>query len=325
MSLTIDLGAGGLRGGREELGTPDGRLSFKRKLGEGSEGSVYLAVPVGPRIRSSLSKCRPRRSRQGGGSIAVKVVTGDAFQRYRQTRCLWPYLAHPNIVYPRKAMFDDRNSRCFVEMELCDTDLLEMVIRDGPLSDSCAARFASHLASALAHCHSQGIAHRDIKLENIFVRGGLAKLGDFGSIVQVSRASSSDTEDDAGGRVATHHGRPAHSASTSARSLGVFFSPSSPSPFAYSTAYAPPEAFEGATSNESPCSRFRDVVPSNDCDDRRQAVDAFASDMWSLGIVLYAAVAKHHPWERACRSDANFVRFIKLGAERFFPSTFSAG
>lgn len=325
MSLTINLEAGGLRGYSEEARTPDGRLSFEERLGKGAEGSVYLAVPANLPM---LPTTQGRRSRQATchvSPVAVKVVTGDAFQRYRQTRCLWPLLVHPNIVFPRKSIFDEHSSQCFVEMELCETDLLDLVMRDGPLSDERASTFAGHLASALAHCHSQGIAHQDVKLENVFLLDGVAKLGDLGSIIQVLLESSTGASPNSKeAATASTQGPAMEAVSPYSRRPGAFHS-SSPSPFPCSTIYAPPEVFENTTLVDFPCASFEDVPRYEQYGPHLHSTNAFASDMWSLGIVLYASVAKCHPWERACRSDSKFKRFMQDGSAKFFPGYFSPG
>ncbi|XP_036887493.1 MAPK/MAK/MRK overlapping kinase isoform X3 [Sturnira hondurensis] len=50
-----------------------------------------------------------------------------------------------------------------------------------PLSESKVASYAYQLCRALDHVHRNGIFHRDVKPENILIKQGVLKLGDFGS------------------------------------------------------------------------------------------------------------------------------------------------
>ncbi|CAM9677881.1 unnamed protein product, partial [Ascophyllum nodosum] len=157
------------------------RFIFQRKLGQGAEGIVYVAVPTGTSDGSSSGGL----ARQYREPVAVKVVTGHAFERCRATRHLWPSLVHPNVVYPRSAYFDNANSRCYLEMELLSSDLLDDLQTKGNLVDLTASQVAVFLASALDHLHGQGVAHCDVKLENVFLRDGTVKLGDLGGIENI--------------------------------------------------------------------------------------------------------------------------------------------
>ena len=48
---------------------------------------------------------------------------------------------------------------------------------------------ASQVSQGLAHVHSQGVIHRDIKPGNIWLtKEGTAKLGDFGLAVALDRS-----------------------------------------------------------------------------------------------------------------------------------------
>ena len=51
-----------------------------------------------------------------------------------------------------------------------------------------------HIGSAIAHCHHLGVAHRDIKLENVVLRGTCVMDGllliDFGLAEDIAFASS---------------------------------------------------------------------------------------------------------------------------------------
>jgi alpha-tubulin suppressor-like RCC1 family protein len=61
----------------------------------------------------------------------------------------------------------------------------------GALPVARVRRILTHLASALAHAHTQGIIHRDIKPENIYLdeNGDVARLSDFG----IARPLTSDS------------------------------------------------------------------------------------------------------------------------------------
>jgi len=70
-----------------------------------------------------------------------------------------------------------------------------------PLEDKHAKNIFKQLANALSFCHSKGIGHRDVKLENILInKNGQVKLIDFGlctlddsiSILQEDRVGSVD-------------------------------------------------------------------------------------------------------------------------------------
>jgi calcium-dependent protein kinase len=66
-------------------------------------------------------------------------------------------------------------------MELCNGG--DLYARD-PYTEDQAARIVSSILGAVAYCHSRGVAHRDLKFENVlFVNDSLhaeVKLIDFG-------------------------------------------------------------------------------------------------------------------------------------------------
>lgn len=339
MALTIDLSAGLRPSPPPEKGTPDSRFLFQRKLGQGAEGTVYLAVPS-RRVLGSMTEPQVRpRQRHKPRPVAVKVVTGQAFERCRATQGLWSSLVHPNVVFPREVWFDNANGHCFVEMELCDTDLLDMAIYQGALSDARAAVFTGHLASALRHLHSKGIAHQDVKLENVFVRDGIAKLGDLGSIVQVEAVPSQVPPANAVVPASPQGGAddplvnpsPTRAQSSSARINNNSYriagqQSSSPSTsFVGSAMYAPPETVRGSlrgrniSAGSSAPASSADVVP-------HFQQDPIAGDIWSLGVTLWGAVAGSHPWELACvERSKEFRRFVRKGPALSFPKSFSPG
>ena len=84
MSLKIDLEAGLRPPPPPESGTPDNRFIFQRKIGQGAEGIVYAAVPS-DQLRSSDGSSSGSTG-EYRKSVAIKVITGRAFERCRAMR-----------------------------------------------------------------------------------------------------------------------------------------------------------------------------------------------------------------------------------------------
>ena len=70
----------------------------------------------------------------------------------------------------------------YIVMEYASNgDLLEYVKGKGKLETSEARKMFRQIVYGLAHIHSRGVIHRDIKLDNIFLDDDLnPKIGDFG-------------------------------------------------------------------------------------------------------------------------------------------------
>ncbi|MFD1272649.1 serine/threonine-protein kinase [Streptomyces kaempferi] len=125
-----------------------------------------------------------------GRQVAVKEMRIDGLDpedtRTRRERTLREARAtaridHPNVV----RIYDvvDEDERLWIVMELVEGRSLEQVmVEDGPLDPSTAARIGLGLVSALRQVHAGGVLHRDIKPGNVLVerRGQRVVLTDFG-------------------------------------------------------------------------------------------------------------------------------------------------
>lgn len=89
---------------------------------------------------------------------------------------------HTNILQLLKIYEDDNFLHLVSELCPSGDDLFTRISTRGPLSESESASIITQLVSAISYCHHAGIAHRDIKPDNIlFDFRGQLKLADFGS------------------------------------------------------------------------------------------------------------------------------------------------
>ncbi|HTL34588.1 MAG TPA: serine/threonine-protein kinase [Kofleriaceae bacterium] len=116
--------------------------------------------------------------------VALKVLatnpTGDYEIRFaREARAL-ARLDHPNCV--RVLDHGQYDSTQYLVMELLEGETLGALIAQGRLSTKRALQIAKQLLFALAHAHTQGVIHRDVKPENVMLvkAGTRAILIDFG-------------------------------------------------------------------------------------------------------------------------------------------------
>ncbi|KAM0893845.1 hypothetical protein ACQ4PT_024845 [Festuca glaucescens] len=148
-----------------------GKYELGPLLGRGTFAKVYLAQPVA-----------------GGEPVAVKVIDkaevlgipGMAPRVLREVAAM-RRLRHPGVLRLHEVLAT--RSRIYLVMELAPRGDLQSALaanRKG-FPERTARRIFVQLATALAHCHARGVAHRDVKPQNILLdaAGGL-KVSDFG-------------------------------------------------------------------------------------------------------------------------------------------------
>jgi hypothetical protein len=148
-----------------EVARVAGRYRLGTRLGSGGFGTVYAA-----------------HDKRLDRHVALKLIPahGPAPERAQREALAAARLHHPGIVAVYDAG-DDRDGRYLVS-ELVRGRTLDVLERDGVLSDRDVLRVGLALAEALGHAHERGVIHRDVKPQNVIVpdEGHAAKLTDFG-------------------------------------------------------------------------------------------------------------------------------------------------
>ncbi|KAG5490419.1 hypothetical protein JKF63_00539 [Porcisia hertigi] len=140
-------------------------------LGEGSYSIVTLAT-----------------HRTSGLLFALKEIDRNRLRwRPLEAQLRWEInlqrtLRHPHIV--RLYSYFITSDSISLVLEYCSGGTLLSRLRAAPqhrFSEKQASRYIRHVAKALVHLHGLGVAHRDLKLENVLVDADdIAKLADFG-------------------------------------------------------------------------------------------------------------------------------------------------
>jgi serine/threonine-protein kinase len=135
--------------------------------------------------------------------VAVKIPTLDAGptarDRFRREARAAARLSHPNIV--RVYDWDEHDGVAYIVMEYVDgPSLRDVLAMSGRVPVRDAAGIGAQIADALAHAHSHGVVHRDVKPSNVLLeRGTVVKVTDFG----IAHSTESETITDPGAVVGT--------------------------------------------------------------------------------------------------------------------------
>ncbi|KAJ6295363.1 hypothetical protein OIU78_023394 [Salix suchowensis] len=145
-----------------------GKYEMGRLLGKGTFAKVYYGKHL-----------------VTGESVAIKVINKDQVRREGmmdqiQTEISVMHLVrHPNIVELKEVMAT--KTKILFIMEYVRGGELFAKVAKGRLGEEAARKYFQQLISAIDYCHSRGVYHRDLKLENLLLdEDENLKISDFG-------------------------------------------------------------------------------------------------------------------------------------------------
>ncbi len=150
-----------------------GPYRLLRELGRGAMGVVYEAEHAELGLRRALK-------------VFLRPDDAALLKRFFAEGRLLARLEHPRLVRVYDLGVDEASRRAWFAMDLVlDGEgrprTLEDARRQGRVTEEQAAGWYDDLRAALDYIHGHGVAHRDVKLENVLIdAAGHAVLSDFG-------------------------------------------------------------------------------------------------------------------------------------------------
>lgn len=175
--------------------TLSGRFRLDSLLGHGAMGAVFKAHHLGLHKDVALKLLHPELT-----------ANDEMVARFDREAAAASRLDHPNCVRTMDFGSTDDGRRYLVMEFLEGQDLADIVTE--PMPPFRVVDLMGQVLEGLAHAHAQGLVHRDIKNENIFVLSGetgeQVKLLDFG-IAKVSHGAGAGQLTQAGIIFGTPH------------------------------------------------------------------------------------------------------------------------
>jgi len=148
-------------------------IDHKKRFGEGGYGATFAA-----------------RDRKTNEAVVVKVIdTRKMALQKIQAECQFMETTrgHDNIILIHAhGLGEGKHSHLyFIFMERASGGELfdQLTTHNGPIPEKIAQEFFKQLVLGIAHCHACGVAHRDVKLENVLLNDAkppVVKVIDFG-------------------------------------------------------------------------------------------------------------------------------------------------
>ena len=148
-------------------------------LGDGGFGKTFLVEDT---QMPSNRRCVLKQLKPVHDEPETAQMVKDRFQR---EAAILEKLGEAHEQIPRLYAYFSEGDQFYLVEEWVEGDTLtQRVQREGPLSEQAVQNIVAGLLPAIAHVHSEGIVHRDIKPDNIILsaKDGKPVLIDFGAV-----------------------------------------------------------------------------------------------------------------------------------------------
>lgn len=163
--------------------TKVGGFEILEEIGRGTVGTVYRARQVSLDKEVALKLLNP--------SFRTNPEMVEQFKREAKSAAK---INHPHVVTAIDA--GESDGRSYLAMEYVAGETLKSKVeRDGPLEEAELLELARSVTQGLAHAHSHGLLHRDLKPDNLLLgTSGQIKIADFGLAMPMDDAEVMSAE-----------------------------------------------------------------------------------------------------------------------------------
>jgi len=174
----------------------DGYESSDSEIESDGEDELMEEAPVGPNIRDfydigkvigkgAFSEVKEGVNKATGKKVAIKSIRTKFIKTkllMREIDIMKKVGNHPNILKLYEVY--ESNNYLYLVLELINGgELFDQIVARGEYSEKDASNIVKQIISAVAHLHANGIAHRDLKPQNLLCvdpDGDGIRVADFG-------------------------------------------------------------------------------------------------------------------------------------------------